>query len=185
MKLKIVVIILSFANFSVFANEYVKNTAFCRMTGDYTLFSQARRIALPKQINFQVEQTAISDEKKYTRVEIVGTNLIKAKKAVRGAIWNEIYIQFKNLKSHESIKVLAELGATDIPELDHGFRFKRLRFDRFTFSNGENTWFDPGTSWYRRHGGTIRSQIHFPLDERDGLSYHININCYEDVLSHR
>lgn len=154
-----------------FANEYVKNIANCKITGDSTTFSLVNNISLPHQIDFTIEMSGISGNRKYEKIEVIGTDILKVEK-IKKDRYGEDEIQFESLTADESEALLSELGATNIPRLPRGFRFDRLDISKYINHD-------------RAKEDETRSQIHFPLDKMDGLSYHVNINCYIRWSDHK
>src|SRR5690606_22092074 len=127
-------------------------------------------------IDFQIEMTRLSDECEYRKVEVLGTDLIKVKKAIASstvkknciapddATWSR-RIYFKKINASDSESLLRQLGATDLPEVKRGFKMKnRLNFDQPKDIKG-------------RFIGEARNQIHFSFDKYDGLAFHLDIKC--------
>lgn len=146
---------------NVFANEYQHYTVQCQITGNHTSISTAKNEALPKPVNFEVDMVKIVSKEKVVKAKMSGTNLVSLK-WLKADYCNGVpcyNIKFDRLDHIQSKNLLEALGAKDVPALPRGFSFKKIHFA-------------PGVM-----AGWQVSQIHFPVDQLDGSSYHAKIYC--------
>jgi hypothetical protein len=180
---KSLIILLLLAISSVHAREYQRERIQCGVSADYTDLNLIENVRLDHQLII------------YDVIYIAGTNdivrvssnkellpLPNIQRGGRNILGVDLYykIDFKKLDAKKSKQVLEMLGATNVPNLKEGFG----EFGTFEFVQ----WGSCASPVLPEIGiydyGCVSSdflsrrlQSHFPIDEHDGLSYHLNITC--------
>lgn len=154
---KLLIALVTCTSISAYANDYGKEHIQCSLYGEMTTVSQVTNRSLPKEIPINISLTHKRNRHKIIKMEIDNKILGIPNLRIVG-LDSAIVVNFPNLDAVESKQILEKLGAKDVPPLPKGFRVKRLKL----------------YAYYSEHS---RSQVHFPTDTYDGLSYHLNLVC--------
>lgn len=175
MKNTILFVLISLSSV-VSANNYEKVTLPCTLTGDYTSIEMAKSYWLPYRMDFEVSFVYKFGTRKVVKTdvsdEVLGLPKVKMSK------WRDrpYIIKFQNLTTKKSLALLNKLGAGDLPSsLPKGFKFKPLQIRYDSLFHGHQ--YGHTHTW----NGETSSQVHFPKNKLDGLSYHLNVECRKSV----
>jgi hypothetical protein len=162
-------ILLTLFSLNSFANDYVKKTIGCKVTGDQADLIDTRKEKFSNEQNFAMEVTSISKTIKIRRAAFKNESYFNLPNIRKLRTKKTKYrINFDNLSKEESKEILEILGAHNVPNLPYGFRLKPT-------INKSNC--GPYGNRLCSHFEEIRAQIHFNKKHNDGLSYHLIINC--------
>jgi hypothetical protein len=161
---KLFIGLLMLGSMSSFANEYEKVEISCYFSGNVSTISSSQKERLPNRIISVTRVTSIKTSGKILKIEHDGGEIINIpsvkKKPGHWGIFvarRGYNLSFDRMSLQDSKKLLEELGATEVPTLKKGFSFGKIKIN---------------------YAATIKTiQTHFPQNEYDGLSYHVEISC--------